>query len=58
MRQIKHLRSFVMAKNPIQFQKGLSLTDFLAQYGTEEQCRTALIDARWRDGFRCPKCGG
>jgi len=47
-----------MAKNPIQFQKGLSLTDFLAQYGTEEQCRTALIDARWRDGFRCPKCGG
>ena len=46
-----------MAKNPIQFQKGLSLTDFLAQYGTEEQCRTALTEARWRDGYRCPKCG-
>jgi len=40
-----------MAKNPIQFQKGLSLTDFLAQYGTEEQCRAALIEARWREAF-------
>ena len=35
-----------MAKNPIQFQKGLSLTDFLAQHGSEEQCRKALIEAR------------
>jgi len=25
-----------MAKNPIQFQKGLSLPDFLKPYGTEE----------------------
>ncbi len=26
-----------MAKNPIQYQKGLSLTDFLAQYGDESK---------------------
>ena len=27
-----------MARNGIQFQKGLSLPDFLRLYGTEEQC--------------------
>jgi len=46
-----------MAKNKIQFQKGLSLTDFLSQYGTEEQCREALFKMRWPQGFQCPKCG-
>ncbi len=28
-----------MAKDQTQFQKGLSLPDFLASYGTEEQCK-------------------
>ncbi len=28
-----------MARNKIQFQPGLSLTEFLNRYGTEEQCR-------------------
>ena len=27
-----------MAQNTIQFQKGLSLPDFLKEHGTEEQC--------------------
>ena len=27
-----------MARNPVQFQKGLSLSDFNARYGREEQC--------------------
>lgn len=47
-----------MARNPIQFQHGLSLPDFLAEYGTEEQCYAALTQLRWPDGFRCPECGG
>ncbi len=46
-----------MAKNKIQFQKGLSLPRFLSQYGTEKQCRKALFKMRWPQGYRCPKCG-
>ncbi|WP_419633523.1 IS1595 family transposase [Thiolapillus sp.] len=46
-----------MSINPIQFQRGLSLPDFLSQYGTEAQCESALEKVRWRDGFRCPQCG-
>ena len=46
-----------MAKNAIQFQKGLSLRDFLDQYGTEEQCQQALYHLRWPQGFVCPSCG-
>jgi transposase-like protein len=44
-------------KNEIQFQKGLSLDQFIDQYGTEEQCRAIVERFRWPDGFRCPKCG-
>jgi len=46
-----------MAKNKIQFQRGLSLARFLAEYGTEEQCRAALFRFRWPQGFCCPECG-
>lgn len=45
-----------MAINAIQFQKGLSLEDFMKQYGTEEQCEKAFTQARWPDGFCCPRC--
>lgn len=45
-----------MEKNKIQFQKGLSLTDLISQYGTDEQCRRKLFDMRWPHGFICPKC--
>ncbi len=27
-----------MARNPVQFQKSISLSEFLALYGTEDQC--------------------
>jgi ribosomal protein L37AE/L43A len=47
-----------MAINPIQMQAGLSLTEFLADYGTEAQCEAALRQARWPNGYRCPKCDG
>jgi len=42
--------------NRIQFQKGMSLNQFLAKYGVEQQCEAALEDARWPEGFECPKC--
>jgi len=47
-----------MAMNRVQFQPGLSMPEFLQQFGTEAQCEAALQAARWPDGFVCPRCGG
>lgn len=47
-----------MARNKVQFQKGLSETAFGAIYGTEEKCRAVVIASRWPNGFVCPICGG
>ena len=47
-----------MARRAIQFQKGLSLSEFQRLYGTEDLCEAALEKTRWPDGFRCPRCGG
>jgi transposase-like protein len=30
---------------------------FNARFGTDEQCREYLLQARWPDGFRCDGCG-
>ena len=30
---------------------------FIAQFGSDEQCRDYLLKARWPDGFRCVTCG-
>ena len=38
--------------------KGLSEPAFRERFGTEEACREALFDMRWRDGLICPACGG
>jgi transposase-like protein len=46
-----------MAQNQVQFQPGMSLPAFLERYGTEAQCRDALMQMRWPEGFRCPSCG-
>jgi len=46
-----------MAQNPIQFQHGMSLNEFIATFGTEAQCEAALEQARWPHGFVCPECG-
>ena len=27
------------------------------RFATEEACRTFLVQARWPEGFRCPRCG-
>jgi len=45
-----------MKMNRIQFQPGMSLNRFLDQYGSQEQCESALEASRWPDGFICPKC--
>jgi transposase-like protein len=47
-----------MARNRVQFQKGLSEPAFEQLYGTEEQCRAAVVASRWPNGFVCPACGG
>jgi transposase-like protein len=46
-----------VARNLVQFQKGLSKPEFESQYGTEAACREVLF--RWRrpNGFECPVCG-
>ena len=46
-----------MARNMVQFQKGLSMVEFLNKYGSEAACRDALFQLRWPGGFECPECG-
>ena len=45
-----------MAMNRVQFQRGLSMAEFLDRYGSEDQCEAALFAARWPQGWRCPAC--
>ena len=37
--------------------KGLSEIEFRERFGTEEACRKALFEMRWREGLACPACG-
>ena len=46
-----------MGINKVQFQKGLSMAQFMERYGTEEKCHAAAVALRWPDGFVCPECG-
>jgi transposase-like protein len=46
-----------MSRNSIQLQKGLSLRQLHAKYGTEEQCEAVVRAWRWPAGFVCPHCG-
>jgi transposase-like protein len=46
-----------MPKNKVQFQRSMSLRDFMTRYGTAEQCERALFAWRWPGGFVCPECG-
>ena len=47
-----------MGINAVQFQPGLSLTQFMDRYGTEAKCYQALYRWRWPNGFACPACDG
>ncbi|WP_426683358.1 IS1595 family transposase [Xanthomonas translucens pv. undulosa] len=47
-----------MSINAVQFQPGLSMSQFIAWYGTEAKCYRTLYKWRWPQGFRCPSCAG
>ncbi|WP_027192991.1 transposase, partial [Megalodesulfovibrio gigas] len=47
-----------MARNPVQFQKGMSEAEFDRLFPTEERCWVHLVQWRWPKGFACPICGG
>jgi transposase-like protein len=47
-----------MARNKVQFQKGMSEAQFGDLYGTEALCHAALVRWRWPGGFECPDCNG
>jgi hypothetical protein len=46
-----------MPMKRVQFQKGLSMPEFLDRDGTEERCEQALVAARWPSGFVSPARG-
>ena len=46
-----------MGINKVQFQRGLSMAEFMDRYGSEQQCHAALVASRWPQGFVCPHCG-
>ena len=37
--------------------RGLSEAEFRERFGTEDACRKALLEMRWREGLTCPACG-
>lgn len=45
-----------MAANWVQMQKSLGFGEFIERFGTEEGCEQELIEQRWPQGFRCPRC--
>src|ERR687890_2919385 len=38
--------------------RGLSEAEFRERFGTEEACRQALFEMRWREGLTCRACDG
>ena len=43
-----------MSVNIVQLQRGMSIPEFMKQYGTEDKCISALESQRWPNGFTCP----
>lgn len=43
--------------NRVQFQRVLSMAEFLDHY-SDAQGEAALVEARWPQGFACPRCEG
>ena len=47
-----------MPMNRVQFQKGMSLVEFMERFGTEERCEAELEAQRWPQGWSCSACAG
>jgi transposase-like protein len=47
-----------MAQNTVQYQPGLSLSEFFDQYGSQQRCEDLVRAWRWPEGFICPRCQG
>ena len=39
-----------------QFQRSISLKEFLIKFSTEQACQQELERIRWPDGYACPRC--
>ena len=46
-----------MTMNRVQFQRELSMAEFLDRYSSEDKCEAALVVSRRPRGFVCPVCG-
>lgn len=46
-----------MSINKVQFQEGYIIFELFDNYGTDEQCRQALFNWKFKDGFVCSECG-
>jgi hypothetical protein len=44
-----------MAMNRIQSQQGMSLLEFMSSFDTKAQCAELVKQARWSQGFQCPR---
>ena len=47
-----------MAQNKVQYQRGLSMPEFFAAYGSVEQCEALVRGWRWPECFSCPRRQG
>ena len=47
-----------MAQNKVQYQPGLSMSEFFDRFGSPEQCEALVRGWRWPSGFVCPRCEG
>lgn len=45
-----------MTSNPIEFQPGTSLPNFIRYFGIEARCADSLARVKWPYGFACPAC--
>src|SRR5437899_1140262 len=44
--------------NRLKKRRILTVKEFRARFGDDDQCARYLASERWPNGFRCPRCGG